>query len=127
MSSSFKRFSKKKKKNVVSSVVYETDKEVPCFYDGTYISASHKTSYTFSSLSFDITKPASRVNQVMSRVDLCFSNKHFFLINVIYQLFMSSLIVIRFSLVILLPITTKHLIPRFGATLVPAFYKLILI
>ena len=121
MSSSFKRFSKKKKKNVVSSVVYETDKEVPCFNDGTYISASHKTSYTFSSLSLDITKPASRVNQVMSRVDSYFSNKYFFLIDVICQLFMNSLIVIRFSLVILLPITTKHLIPKFRATLVLTF------
>ena len=33
----------------------------------------------------------------------------FFEIDVICQLFMSSLTVIRFSLVILLPITTKHL------------------
>ena len=33
----------------------------------------------------------------------------FFEIDAIYQLFMSSLTVIRFLLVILLPITTKHL------------------
>ena len=33
----------------------------------------------------------------------------FFEINAIYQLFMSSLTMIRFSLMILLPITTKHL------------------
>ena len=45
----------------------------------------------------------------------------FFEIDAICQLFMSSLTVIRFSLVILLPITTKHLIPKFGATLVPFF------
>ena len=47
-----------------------------------------------------------------SRVDLYFSNKFFFFffeIDAICQLFMSSLTVIRFSLVILLPITTKHL------------------
>ena len=59
------------------------------------------------------------------RVDLYFSNKFFsfffFEIDAIYQLFMSFLTVIRFSLVILLPITTKHLIPKFGATLVLAF------
>ena len=55
---------------------------------------------------------ASRVKQVF----------FFFLeINVICQLFMISLTVIRFSLVILLSITTKYLIPKFDATLVPAF------
>ena len=44
------------------------------------------------------------------RVDLYFSNIFFFFeIDAIYQLFMSSLTVIRFLLVILLPITTKHL------------------
>ena len=49
---------------------------------------------------------------VVSRVELTriFQTIFFFLeINAICQLFMSSLIVIRFSLVILLPITTKHL------------------
>ena len=45
----------------------------------------------------------------------------FFEIDAIYQLFMSSLIVIKFSLVILLLITTKHFIPKCGATLIPAF------
>ena len=48
-----------------------------------------------------------------SRVDLYFSNNFFFFffyeIDAICQLFMSSLTVIRFLLVILLPITTKHL------------------
>ena len=46
------------------------------------------------------------------RVDPYFSNNFFFFffeIDVICQLFMSSLTVIRFSLVILLPITIKHL------------------
>ena len=45
------------------------------------------------------------------RVDLYFSNNFFFFFetDAIYQLFMSSLTVIRFSPVILLPITTKHL------------------
>ena len=45
------------------------------------------------------------------RVDPYFSNNFFFFFEVdaICQLFMSSLTVIRFSLVILLPITTKHL------------------
>ena len=45
------------------------------------------------------------------RVDPYFSNNIFlfFEIDAIYQLFMSSLTVIRFLLVILLPITTKHL------------------
>ena len=44
------------------------------------------------------------------RVDPYFSNNFFFFfeIDVICQLFMSSLTVIRFSFVILLPITTKH-------------------
>ena len=51
----------------------------------------------------------------------------FFEIDAICQLFMSFLTVIRFSLVILFLITTKHLIPKFGATLVPAFQKLILV
>ena len=56
------------------------------------------------------------------RVDPYFSNKFFFFeIDSICLLFMSSLTVIKFSLVIMLPITTKHLIPKFGATLVPAF------
>ena len=39
----------------------------------------------------------------------------FFEIDAICQLFMSSLTVIRFSMVILLPITTKHLIPKFNS------------
>ena len=46
------------------------------------------------------------------RVDPYFSNNFFFFffeIDVICQLFMSSLTMIRFSLVILLPITTKYL------------------
>ena len=50
----------------------------------------------------------------LGRVDSYFSNNFFFFfwffeIDAIYQLFMSSLTVIRFSLVILLTITTKHL------------------
>ena len=45
------------------------------------------------------------------QVDSYFSNKFFFFeIDAICQLFMSSLIVIKFSLVILLSITTKHFI-----------------
>ena len=45
-----------------------------------------------------------------SRVDLYFSNNYlfFFEINTICQLFLSSLTVIRFSLVILLPLTNYH-------------------
>ena len=44
------------------------------------------------------------------RVDPHFPNFFFFFeIDAICQLFMSSLTMIRFSLVILLPITTKHL------------------
>ena len=44
------------------------------------------------------------------RVDPYFSNIFFFFeIDAICQLFMSFLTMIRFSLVILLPITTKHL------------------
>ena len=46
-----------------------------------------------------------------SRVDPYFSNKFFFFfleIDAICQLFMSSLTVIRFSLVILLPLTNYH-------------------
>ena len=59
-----------------------------------------------------------RVNRVtgqtgrgLSRVELTriFQNFFFFEVDAIYQLFMSSLTIIRFSLVILLPITTKHL------------------
>ena len=45
----------------------------------------------------------------------------FFEIDVISQLFISSLTVIRLSLVILFPITTKHLIPKLGETFVPDF------
>ena len=50
------------------------------------------------------------------RVDPYFSNIFFFFfeIDVICQLFISSLTVIRFSLMILLPITTKQLIPKFS-------------
>ena len=65
-----------------------------------------------------------RVDRVTSWVELTRifqTNFFFFEIDVICQLFMSSLIVIRFSLVILLPITTKHLIPKFRATLVLTF------
>ena len=59
-----------------------------------------------------------RVNRVvgqsgheLSRVELTriFQTFFFFEIDAICQLFMSSLTVIRFSLVILLPITIKHL------------------
>ena len=60
-----------------------------------------------------------RVNRVagqsglrLSRVELTriFQTIFFFFeIDAIYQFFMSSLTVIRFSLMILLPITTKHL------------------
>ena len=54
----------------------------------------------------------------LRRVDSYFSNFFFLEIDAICQLFMSFLTVIRFSLVILLSITTKHLIPKFGTTLV---------
>ena len=43
------------------------------------------------------------------RVDPYFSNFFFLEVDAICQLFMSSLTIIRFLLVILLPITTKHL------------------
>ena len=53
------------------------------------------------------------LSRVVSRVELTriFQTIFFFFLEIdaICQLFMSSLIVIRFSLVILLPITTKHL------------------
>ena len=53
------------------------------------------------------------LSRVASRVELTriFQKKKifFFEVDAICQLFMSSLTVIRFSLVILLPITTKHL------------------
>ena len=50
------------------------------------------------------------VNRVAGRVDPYLSNKFFFFeIDAMCQLFMSFLTVIRLSLVILLPITTKHL------------------
>ena len=53
------------------------------------------------------------LSRVASRVELTriFQKKNFFFFEVdaICQLFMSSLTIIRFSLVILLPITTKHL------------------
>ena len=55
------------------------------------------------------------LSQVVNRVELTpifqtiFFFFWFFEIDAIYQLFMSSLTVIRFSLVILLTITTKHL------------------
>ena len=66
-----------------------------------------------------------RVNRVVGRVELtCIFQKFFFFfleIDAICQSFRSFSIVIKFSLVILLPITTKHLIPKFGATLVPTF------
>ena len=47
----------------------------------------------------------------LGRVDSYFSNNFFFFfeIDAICRLFISSLTVIRFSLVLLLPITTKHL------------------
>ena len=43
------------------------------------------------------------------QVDPYFSNFFFFEVDAICQLFMSFLTIIRFSLMILLPITTKHL------------------
>ena len=51
------------------------------------------------------------LSRVASRVKLTriFQNFFFFEVDAICQLFMSSLTIIRFSLVILLPITTKHL------------------
>ena len=50
------------------------------------------------------------LSRVVSRVELTrIFQTIFFFFDAICQLFMSSLIVIRFSLVILLPITTKHL------------------
>ena len=58
-----------------------------------------------------VNRVAGQSGRKSGRVDPYFSNKFFFWeINAIYQLFMSFLTVIRFSLVILLPITTKHLI-----------------
>ena len=72
-----------------------------------------------------VNRVAGQTGRGLSRVELTriFQKKKFFFFEVdaICQLFMSSLTVIRFSLVILLPITTKHLIPKFGVTLVPAF------
>ena len=57
-------------------------------------------------------------SQVTSQVELIhiFQTIFFFFfeIDVICQLFISSLTVIRFSLMILLPITTKQLIPKFS-------------
>ena len=55
-----------------------------------------------------------RLSRVASRVELTrifqfFFYFLFFEVDAICQLFMSSLTIIRFSLVILLPITTKHL------------------
>ena len=53
-----------------------------------------------------------RLSRVASRVELTriFQNFFFFFeVDTICQLFMSSLTIIRFSLVILLPITTKYL------------------
>ena len=51
------------------------------------------------------------LSRVASRVELTriFQFFFFFEVDAICQLFMSSLTIIRFSLVILLPITTKHL------------------
>ena len=50
------------------------------------------------------------LSRVASRVELTRIFQFFFFeVDAIYQLFMSSLTIIRFSLVILLPITTKHL------------------
>ena len=51
------------------------------------------------------------LSQVASRVEFTriFLFFFFFEVDAICQLFMSSLTVIRFSLMILLPITTKHL------------------
>lgn len=65
-----------------------------------------------------------RVNRVAGRVgsvDLYFSNKFFFFFEIGAICQLSSSTVIRFSLVILLLITTRRLISKFGATLVPVF------
>ena len=60
-----------------------------------------------------VNRVAGQLGHRLSRVKLTriFQTSLFFFfeINAIYQLFMSSLTVIRFSLMILLPITTKHL------------------
>ena len=60
-----------------------------------------------------VNRVAGQTGRGLSRVELTriFQNFFFFFFEVdaICQLFMSSLTVIRFSLVILLPITTKHL------------------
>ena len=61
-----------------------------------------------------VNRVAGQLGHRLSRVELTriFQTSFFFFffeINAIYQLFMSSLTVIRFSLMILLPITTKHL------------------
>ena len=77
------------------------------------IQYAHKTRHGKTSSSVGVGSIGSRVKLgcESSRVDPYFSNNFFlfFEIDAIYQLFMSSLTVIRFLLVILLPITTKHL------------------
>ena len=77
------------------------------------IQYAHKTRHGKTSGSVWVGSIGSRVKLgcEASRVDPYFSNNFclFFEINAICQLFMSFLTVIRFLLVILLPITTKHL------------------
>ena len=78
------------------------------------IQYAHKTRHGKTSSSVWVGSIGSRVKLgcESSRVDPYFSNNFFFLffeIDAICQLFMSSLTVIRFLLVILLPITSKHL------------------
>ena len=77
------------------------------------IQYAHKTRHGKTSGSVRVGSIGSRVKLgcESSRVDQYFSNNFFlfFEIDAIYQLFISSLTVIRFLLVILLPITTKHL------------------
>ena len=57
----------------------------------------------------ELSRVASRVELTRIFQTIFFFFFWFFEIDAIYQLFMSSLTVIRFSLVILLTITTKHL------------------
>ena len=60
-----------------------------------------------------VNRVAGQTGRGLSWVELTHIIQNFFFffeIDIICQLFMSSLTVIRFSLVILLPITTKHFI-----------------
>ena len=78
------------------------------------IQYAHKTRHGKTSGSVRVWLIGSQVKlgYESSRVNPYFSNNFFFLffeIDAICQLFMSSLTVIRFLLVILLPITSRHL------------------